>query len=202
VDNLRRELLQQRFAQAESHYVARLRQGAKVVTIFDVDAAGQPARVARLPRMASAVLENGVPTPATPRTPTPAVAPTGVTPTAAAPTDTTPVDRSNNAAAPAAGLSVPAPATSQVIPAAPLGIQGNGGPTSGVRPATMLEVGEKVRQGVHLESTQAPHTQRLQGGPSNIPNRRPSAAVTGPSTAEWRTPANSAMMGTGNSAVR
>jgi hypothetical protein len=192
VDGLRRELLQQRFVQAEAQYVERIRQGAKVATIFDTNASGEPTRVARLPRMANAVLQQGEPTPA-------------VGNANGAPTD----DSNNSAtptrqrqAAPESGQPTPAPATSQVIPAAPRGATGATSQTSGVRPANMLEVGEKVRQGVYLESTQAPPAQRLPGGPSSIPNRRPSAAVTGPSAGQWKSSENSAMMAPGNSTVR
>lgn len=220
---LRRELLQQRVTAAEEQYVARVRQSAQVVTIFDSAQPGQPARVARLPKSAAAVLQSGEPTPAVPS----ASAVPG-SPTAA------PTVPGQNAGGPNAALpSVPAsagnapvgsglPAESRPVPAIPTAPSGalvppqSGTPAAGapdgariqyspqgtIRQAAASDVGEPVRPSLHLESRAAPPMQRVSSGPSNIPNRRPSAAVTGPRVEPGRIPPNATMTSPGDSAVR
>ncbi len=198
-EDLRRDLLQQRFVQAERQYVARVRQASQVVTIFDN---GQPSRTARLPRKGGEAPATGTPMPAVTRPPAPAATGNGGMSAPNQPA-AQPIGGATSAAAPASGNARgPMPAAGQVIPAAAGMNQSRAIETGGVRPANMLEVGEQVRQGVYLESNQAPQSLRLSAGPSNIPTRRPSAAVTGPGSPQWQSPGNSAMMGTNTTAVR
>lgn len=171
-DGLRAELLQRRVSEAERQYVARLRQVSQVATVFD-SGPGQPARIARLPAQVS-----GEPTPAAPRDgaavpngsnsnqPTPALRPSAP---------------AGGGAGPAAGDSarIPAPSTPQVRsnPIERAGGASSGG--GGVRPATMLDLGENVRHGLYLERTDGPQPPRTPLSGGAIPSRRPSQAVTG-----------------------
>lgn len=227
-DRLRADLLQRRFSQAEQQYVARLRQASQIATIFDGQS-GDGVRMARLPKFLDAPSQNSSsePTPADRPTTsdnpsTRAATPRGV-PTPAVPdTQSTSPDSARalprrEGVQPASALRVPQSGVDAPGAVVPLGAASQAGGVqralgveaveassmpSVVRPANMLELGEKVRQGAVLEPDERARSQRPPLAPQAVPNRRPSTAVIGPAANEWQGPSGSAISVPNPSATR